>query len=126
MRFDEIRPFVRYVHYLPLDRTARYGVTFPCDARLFYCCSGSGGITVGDMEYSMEPGCVLILPSGTGYRIGTPAREVTYIAVNFDYTQDNLDKKHPFPRWNSPCTTLSKGWKMSAFRTIPCSTPWCT
>lgn len=102
MRFEEIRPFVRYVHFLPLDRTSVYGMTVPCDARLFYCCGGSGSMFAGNTEYAMAPGCVLILPSGTGYRIGTPEREVTYIAVNFDYTQANLDKKTPIPPVEQP------------------------
>ncbi len=102
MRFEEIRPFVRYVHYLPLDRDARYAFTVPMDARLFYCCSGEGSVLVGETEYPMVSGCVLVVPSGMGYRIGTPAREVTYLAVNFDYTQEHLDQKAPIPPVEQP------------------------
>ena len=97
MLFHEIHPFVRYVHYLPLDRHSQYTATIPYDARLFYCYNGNGTIRVKDTIYEMEFGDVLILPSGTNYHIMTPASKITYIAVNFDYTLDNFDKKKPIP-----------------------------
>ena len=119
MRFEDIRPFVRYVHYLPLDRTAQYAFTVPFDARLFYCCGGEGSIWVEETEYTMVPGCVLILPSGMGYRIGTPSREVTYLAVNFDYTQAHLDKKTPIPPVEQPLYDPRRRLEDILFQDVP-------
>lgn len=97
MLFQDIHPFIRFVHYLPLDKHSHYKPTIPYDARFFYCYHGNGTIFVNDTPYSMATGCTLIIPSGTKYHLVTPAQTVTYIAINFDYTLSNLDKKQPIP-----------------------------
>lgn len=97
MLFDEIHPFVRYVHYLPLDKNAHYAPTIPYDARLFFCYNGSGLIRVKDTVYQMESENILLIPSGMSYHLYTPEYKVIYIAVNFDYTLENVDKKQPIP-----------------------------
>ena len=97
MQFDDIHPFVRYVHYLPLDKHACYHSTIPYDCRLFFCYDGEGAICVKDNLYEMQPGYVLIIPSGVNYHLRTPENSLTYIAVNFDYTQEHCDKSQPIP-----------------------------
>ncbi len=97
MKFTEIQPFVRYVHYLPLDKKADYGETAPYDNRLFFCCRGLGEITADGKPYTMRPGTVLIIPSGTPYHIKAPDNEITYMAVNFDYFYDHADLYNPIP-----------------------------
>lgn len=97
MKFSNIHPFVRYVHYLPIDSNSNYNETIPYDNRLFFTCFGKGQISVNGKVYDMNEGSVIIIPSGTKYRLLIPEKTVTYIAVNFDYTQENSDKQAPIP-----------------------------
>lgn len=97
MYFTDIQPFVRYVHYLPLDKSADYNVTVPYDNRMFYCCRGHGKIVADNQTYNMHQGAVLIIPSGLSYHILPPDNESTYMAVNFDYFSDHADLFAPIP-----------------------------
>lgn len=97
MFFSEIQPFVRYAHYLPLTEQTEYEKTIPCDARLFYTCHGNGVIWAADQVYDMPKGALMIIPSGVCYQILAPRREVSFLAVNFDYTQGHTDKNLPVP-----------------------------
>lgn len=97
MEFSKIQPFVRYVHYLPLDNGSNYNETIPYDNRLFFTFHGSGEILVNGVIYSMYKGSILIIPSGVRYRLLTPKSDVTYIAVNFDYTFEHSNKQTPIP-----------------------------
>lgn len=97
MLFSGIKPFVRYVHYLPLDKTSEYAEAVPYDNRLFFARKGSGELWVNGVLYEMPEGAVIIIPSGTKYRLITPKTSVTYIAVNFDYTENNSVRQKPVP-----------------------------
>ena len=97
MDFSNIHPFVRYVHYLPIDANSNYNETIPYDNRLFFSCFGKGQISVKGKIYEMNEGAVIIIPSGTKYQLLIPEKRVTYIAVNFDYTQEHSDKQIPIP-----------------------------
>ena len=88
MRIEDIRPFVRFARYLTLDEKSSYPTWIPLDARLFYTVSGNGEISVGKISFSMSHGVCLILPSGTEYRLETPTKSVTYLALNFDFNAD--------------------------------------
>ena len=97
MEFSKIHPFARYVHYLPLDKNSVYSETVPYDNRMFFTLKGNGRILVEDVSYNMQKGSVLIIPSGVRYKLLAPLFDVTYIAINFDYTSDHTDKKTPIP-----------------------------
>lgn len=97
MEFSKIRPFVRYVHYLPLDKHSEYSDTIPYDNRLFFACCGSGEIEADGNTYIMEKGSLLIIPSGTKYRLKAPKNTTCYIGLNFDYTSKNSDNRLPIP-----------------------------
>ena len=101
MIFENINPYLRFVRYLKIDSDASYSVHMPYDARMFYTSSGCGTITAEGKNYSMNKGCMLIIPAGVGYILETPETNVVYLAVNFDYTRANADKKTPIPP-NSP------------------------
>ena len=101
MLFENINPYLRFVRYLKIDSDASYSVHMPYDARMFYTTSGDGTITAEGKNYSMNKGCMLIVPAGVGYILETPETNVVYLAVNFDYTRANADKKTPIPP-NSP------------------------
>lgn len=97
MLFSDIKPFVRYVHYIPMDFDSEYGDTIAYDNRLFFVFGGNGEISVNERIYTIAAGTVVIIPSGTKYRLLPSAAGLTYIAVNFDYTSKNSDKTIPIP-----------------------------
>lgn len=97
MNFSEIKPFLRYVHYLPLDDNCSYNEVIPYDNRCFFTCRGKGQIKIGAQVYPMREGDLLLIPSGVAYHILTPQKQVTYLAVNFDYTQNFGNQTKPIP-----------------------------
>lgn len=97
MDFSEIKPFLRYVHYLPLDESSSYNEVIPYDNRCFFVWRGSGEIKIGEQLYQMSEGALLLIPSGVAYHILSPEKDVTYLAVNFDYTQSFGAHTKPIP-----------------------------
>ena len=86
MQFDDIHPFVRYVHYLPLDKHACYHSTIPYDCRLFFCYDGEGAICVKDNLYEMQPGHALNIPSPQYFQTIRDGYEM------FDFPLELLEK----------------------------------
>lgn len=97
MFFSDIKPFIRYVHYITSDENSVYNFSVPYDNRCFFAYRGNGTIQIETEVYEMDEGDIVLIPSGTKYRILLPKSKVTYIAVNFDYTQSNLHKTKPIP-----------------------------
>ena len=95
MNFTEINPFVRYVHYIPVNTNSKYLTTIPYDNRIFYVHKGTGKIKTQHEIHTMEQGDILIIPSGKKYQI--LPQNCIYVAINFDYTQKNLETKSPIP-----------------------------
>ena len=88
MLFSQINPYIRYARILSLNKNSHYDNVIPVDARLFYTFSGYGKINVKNKEYEMSASSLIIINSGTPYKIITPENYVKYIAINFDYTQN--------------------------------------
>lgn len=97
MRLSEIKPFVRYVHFINIDKEENYGHSVPFDNRLFYLWQGASAITVEGKRYELSEGDGVIIPSGVGYELLPSDEKVTYVGVNFDYTESNADKSTPVP-----------------------------
>ncbi|MBQ7900383.1 MAG: hypothetical protein IJ365_00280 [Clostridia bacterium] len=97
MKFEQINPYLRFVRMLTLNSRAAYTPLVPYDARLFYAAKGSSTIKAHDKLYDMYKGCVLIIPPGVKYHLQTPEHHITYIAVNFDYTNAKAHLKTPIP-----------------------------
>lgn len=97
MEFLKIQPFVRYVHYLPISKHSLYSVSIPYDNRLFFLFHGSLVIEASETVYNMNEGDVIIIPAGVKYHIMPQNQKASVIGVNFDYTQNNLDKTNPIP-----------------------------
>jgi len=97
MNFSKIHPFIRFIHYLPLTPEDQYSFTTPYDNRLFYVHAGTEKIAAAGRIYTLSEGDMLIIPSGTEYRLLSPEAPVTLIGVNFDYTQNHIDKQKPIP-----------------------------
>ena len=99
MDFTEVKPFVRLVQEITLDKNARDKFVnrrvVPLDCRFFYCVDGVGEIVFGGASHKMEAGDVAIFPAGSNYRLVSPVGFVKYVAVNFDYTFDCSEIKRP-------------------------------
>lgn len=97
MNIGKIHPFIRYAHYIPVDKNSSYGTMIPCDHRFFFLYDGAASIETDDTCYSLTKGDVLIIPSGSSYRILPPTDKAVYIALNFDYSQLNVNLQTPIP-----------------------------
>lgn len=84
MKLQEISPFARFVRYISMEKETEFPPYIPRDARLFCVTQGLGIIQVEEEVINLEKGQVLYINSGVKYR-HMPC-EVTYLAVNFDFT----------------------------------------
>ncbi len=96
MKLQDITPFVRYAHFLPIDKNG-YELGVPFDNRLFFVFSGESKIEADGKVFELVEGDAIIIPSGVGYKLAPPESAVTYLAVNFDYTRSSDDKQVPVP-----------------------------
>ncbi|MBE6600471.1 MAG: helix-turn-helix transcriptional regulator [Ruminococcaceae bacterium] len=97
MKFSDIRPFVRYARYMTLAKEEGYRPSWAGDARLFFCISGEGEIAAAGDNFKMKTGSLIIINSGIEYEIKSPENHVSYIALNFDYTDKNTHLHLPIP-----------------------------
>ena len=95
MKLEQISPFVRYAHFLDINQQLYYGESIPFDNRLFYLYSGNGDVKLDYGVIHMCEGDVLIIPSGMMYDLLPTSSSTRYYALNFDYTQSNMDKNKP-------------------------------
>ena len=86
MKLQEISPFVRYVRYLKLEQNTYFPPFIPVDARLFYVCKGKGIIEIENNVIEILEGQILYINSGVKY--SHKPCEVSYLAVNFDFTNN--------------------------------------
>lgn len=87
MLFSELSPYVRYARYMNLDEQSHFNEVIALDARLFYTVDGYGKIKVEDTEYEMFPHSLIIINSGISYHILPPEKHISFVAINFDFTQ---------------------------------------
>lgn len=90
-------PNLRFVRYLTLTSESAYGYGVPLDSRLFYAADGKGEIEVADDLYKMDVGSCVVIPQGVPYKLVSPEHRVTYIAVNFDFSQKSRASVTPVP-----------------------------
>ena len=97
MTFSHISPFVRYARYMTVSRSTTLPHTIPCDNRLFYTIDGEGMIEVKGVAYEMTKGNLLLFSTGTEYKIHPANESVTYLILNFDYTNKFSSITTPIP-----------------------------
>lgn len=100
MTLGKIEPFVRQASIVTLGNAARYETYHELrtpDCRLFYITSGKGSIMLDGKQYKLYPGKIVLIKGGTRY-IWQPAAdgELTFISVNFDYTDSYSHIKRSF------------------------------
>jgi AraC-like DNA-binding protein len=93
--FREIKPYLRFVRYVEMNDASRYAPVIPYDARLFYVLEGEGRIRVDGQAYPMRKNSLLFINSGVEYHMETPKGFVLYVAINFDLTFSQAEKKIP-------------------------------
>lgn len=86
MKLQQICPFARYVRYIFLNPDTKTPPFIPLDSRLFYVKSGMGRIEIDGNIINLEEGKLVYIKSGTSYQ-HLPC-SVTYLAVNFDFTDN--------------------------------------
>ncbi len=95
MKFEEIKPYVRYARFLKTIQEREYPKSIPCDCRLFFVDDGVGEIEIEEEKIKIKKGDVLLIKNGIRYHFLN--FEVTYFALNFDYSFDNAYKNIPIP-----------------------------
>jgi YesN/AraC family two-component response regulator len=71
-----------------VDSNTSLPASIPCDARFFYVVDGDGRLDADGATYKMSKGDILFFGAGTKYRIHPSDDKVTYIILNFDFTQE--------------------------------------
>lgn len=100
MKLSETKPFVRFSHYRGInDEYLRFSYPLRAgDCRLLYCCDGSGKICIGESEYDVKYGTLLLWRTGVPYTyIPTPNTPMLLLGVNFDYTWEHSHITLPIP-----------------------------
>ena len=100
MLLNEINPYVRLAIIGTISSKTKYDVFFKLktsDCRLFYILSGKGSIVIKNTQYTLHSGDCILFQSGTEY-IWQPEENsnITYISINFDYTQNHSYIKKSF------------------------------
>jgi len=81
MLIEEIRPKIRFAD--KLEYTARRRLSKTYDSRMLYIIEGSGRMTVGGTDVTIERGLLIIFQSGTAYKY-TPTPSFSALAIDFD------------------------------------------
>lgn len=105
MRFEDIRPFVRYARYKVFTHADTLLKAIAYDARIFFAVSGDGAIFAGETEYKMPAGALLLLPPGMPYFVVPSATPTRYAILNFDYEYNENTKRSPIAPsdWDDFC-----------------------
>ena len=123
MLFDEIKPFVRYARKLEYNDSLIFPQQFPIDARLFYICEGECNVEINGQFHTLVEGTVLYINSGVIYRI-LPSN-VTFLAINFDFTPNFSHLYSPIPPLNTAVALNLKYLEKSSFSDVLCFNEYC-
>jgi len=100
MKLSDIKPFVRYSRHekeISAYRYFRYPLC-PRDCRLLYCYEGVGHICIGEKEYDVCRGTLLLWRAGVSYTYLPDLKDPMHLlGINFDYTFERADLTVPLP-----------------------------
>ena len=102
LKFDNVLPFVRYVHYIELVPAFTTNLQIAYDHRIFYCVNGDYEISIGNTVHTLDENSLLFVPSGTPYHLHVPKKNVLLIGINFDFTQAHGNLTIPIAPANDP------------------------
>lgn len=95
MNFNEINPFIRYIHYEAIDSNSNLKYRIPLDARLFFVLNGKCNIETYEKTYEMKPKSLLVINAGREYRLLPSAASARLLVVNYDYTNNSTLSASP-------------------------------
>ena len=96
MKFSEIKPFVRFARVQNMSAKKTYPMYTPVDCRLFYVLEGRSRIQTKEKLFDMNKGDVIIINSGQFYH-QIVDEDMSYLAVNFDFTFNFSERAIPIP-----------------------------
>lgn len=100
MKISEISPFVRLVLSIDFFGEKNNDTFRPVkasDHRMYYIISGKGKISVPGKCVEIGAGSVILFNSGTEYMWHRSENDpLKFIAVNFDYTENHLNKRKSY------------------------------
>jgi AraC-like DNA-binding protein len=100
MNLNDIAPFVRQVLITKLRPSLYTGKKIKTlDCRLFYIIRGSGEMIIEGKHYPIKAGSLILFQMGTEYV--WQIKDMSYIVINFDYTQEFSHIKRTFSPINS-------------------------
>lgn len=95
MKLNDIAPFVRQALITKLSPSLYTGKKIKTlDCRLFYILHGSGEIIIEGKHHPIKSGSIILFQMGTEYI--WQIKDMRYIAINFDYTQEFSHIKNSF------------------------------
>ena len=92
MLFADIQPFIRFAEIIHYESGGE--PVYVRDCRIFYILAGEARICIDEHEYTMVPHTVFYCCEGQHYSIYSQGVEL--ICLNFDLTQDNCRREHPY------------------------------
>ncbi len=96
MLLKDISPNVRVAIATELTEANSNVLLKSIDCRMFYILSGDGVMEINGNSYPLHNGCVILFQSGNEYRWIPGEAGISFIAINFDYTQNYTDMKNSF------------------------------
>ena len=109
IKLSELRPFVRYSRYVTTrDYRKLKGEQCAVDCRLFYCVGGRGEFEIEGELHSVESGSLLLIPHGIAYSYHPDLSDpMSFLALNFDYTDSANALSTPIPPVKKECFNVS-------------------
>ena len=93
--YFQIKPFLRFVRFLNIDKMSKFSPVTPYDARLFYVLDGKGVVMANNKTYTMKKHSLIFINSGVKYHHILPDNFVSYLAINFDFTYNHSNQSIP-------------------------------
>lgn len=90
MLLSAINPFIRFAQPITIECIDSHTISY--DSRLFYVLSGTCTLSISDKDYQLKPGTLLLWKSAIPYKFSINSN-ISLISINFDYTQENMQKK---------------------------------
>lgn len=97
MRFEDIKPYVRYAKILTCNSDYEINRTRAYDNRLIYFFEGAADVIIDDVSYIAERGSMFIWQSDNVYSIFAKETGFRALYVNFDYTYGSKNNSLAMP-----------------------------
>ena len=101
MDYENISPYVRFAakqHMINSQDYSAFGNELVgLDNRIYLCINGSGTVIVGDAQYVLSAGDLLIWRAGIPYSYESSSSDFSCLTCNFDYYSQRVRCSYPQP-----------------------------